>query len=242
MARKPFNWSLLTRDSLYSMLYKAGKDIVDQKLTVEELQSILSRHIKQHLPIKVRMDRAPDTTEKYVFIGGTYYSFEDKKGSARYIEVIFSYNTFAETIKLSRHKWTRMCQLFADTILHEVIHCRQYRARNFKAIPGYESTAYYAKDRKEQEYYGDTDEMGAHSFNIACELFERFGDDFGAAAQYLDSDNYKRHKRTGWFRYMKTFEHDHNHLIIRRMKRKILNQLPYAQIGKPFRTTNHLTY
>ena len=84
--------------------------------------------------------------------------------------------------------------------------------------------------------------MGAHSFNIACELYKRFGDNFGDAKRYLDSNNYRRHKRSGWHRYMKTFDYDHDHKIIKIMKRKILNQLPYAQYGKPFKTSNYLTY
>jgi hypothetical protein len=242
MARKPFNWSQLTRGSLYSMLYKAGKDIVGKKLAVEDIQSILSKHIKKHIPIKVVSDRDPVTAPGYIYVGGTYYSILDRKNRSRFLEVIFSYHLLDEHLKITQYKWSRICHLFADTVLHEVIHTRQYRARNFKDIPGYESTAYYAKDRRQQEYYGDRDEMGAHSFNIACELYDRFGDNFSLAKQYLDSNDYKRHKRTTWFRYMKTFEHDHTHKIIRRMKRKILNQMPYAQIGKPFLTNCHLTY
>lgn len=240
--RIPFNWSLLTQDMLYSMLNRIQGKVVGKKLPVDKLTSILSKHIKQHLPVKVISERNPKTLKDYVYVGGAYHSTSDKKGFTRYIEILFSYNSEQQSVKLSRYKWLRICELFADTVLHEIIHTRQYRARNFKNIPGYESTAYYAKDRKEQEYYGDTDEMGAHSFNIACELYKRFGDNFGDAKRYLDSNNYRRHKRSGWHRYMKTFDYDHHHKIIKIMKRKILNQLPYAQYGKPFKTSNYLTY
>ena len=135
-----------------------------------------------------------------------------------------------------------MCRLFADTMLHEIIHVRQYRTREFKDIPGYESTAYYARDRKEQEYYGHKDEMGAFSFNIACELYDKFGEDFDTAKRYLDSNLAKRAKKSSYHKYLKTFDWNHNHPVIRSMKKKIIRNLPYAQIGKPFRTTNHLTY
>ena len=145
-------------------------------------------------------------------------------------------------MKTSSYRWERMCHLFADTVLHEIIHTRQYRARNFKDIPGYESTAYYAKDRREQEYYGHRDEMGAHSFNLAQDMIDKFGFDTKAIKDYLDSSRPKRVRPNGWGRFMKAFEYDHHHPKVRQMKRKILKQLEYASTGKPFKTTNHLTY
>lgn len=240
--RKPFNWSLLTRDVLFCMLNSIQGKVVDKRLSVEKLHELMGKHIKKHLPIKVKMDRDPKNDKGYVYVGGTYYSFPDKTESGRYIEIIFSYNSDQKYFKLSRHRWLRLCTLFADTMLHEIIHCRQYRSRNFKAIPGYESTAYYARDRKAQQYYGDRDEMGAFSFNIACDLYDRFGDNFGAASKYLDSNQYKRHQRTTFYKYMETFGHNHNHPIIKRIKKKAISQLPNVEIGKPFRTSNYLTY
>lgn len=242
MERKPFNWSLLTRNVLYSMLNAVQSKIVDKNLTVEQLHSLMSKHIKRHLPIKVRLDRDPKNDKGYVYVGGTYYSTLDQSHRPRYIEIIFSYNSDQKRFRLSRHRWQRLCSLFADTMLHEIIHTRQYRSRNFKAIPGYESTAYYAKNRREQNYYGDTDEIGAFSYNIACDLYDKFGSNYSLAAKYLDSNQYRRHKRTTFYKYMETFEHDHNHPIIQRIKRKALSHLPNAEIGKPFRTTNYLTY
>jgi hypothetical protein len=145
-------------------------------------------------------------------------------------------------MKTSLYRWERICKLFADTVLHEVIHTRQYRARNFKDIPGYESTAYYAKDRREQEYYGHRDEMGAHSFNLAQDMIDKFGLDTRAIMEYLDSPVRKKVRPTSWGRFMKAFEYNHSHPKVSQMKRKIMTQLENANSGKPFKTTNHLTY
>ena len=224
------------------MLYKLKNDVVDKKLLIEDLHSILAKHVKAHLPVKVRLDRDFKTSEDYVYVGGVYHADFDKQGNTRHIEVIFSYYFLQEYLKLTQHKFKRVCRVFADVILHEIIHMRQFRARNFKLIPVYSSSAERAKERRSQQYLGDRDEMGAYAFNIACELCDRFGNNFNAIKRYLDTDNYKRHKRTDWFRYMKTFNQNHNHIIIRRMKRKIINQLPNALIGKPFKTNNYLTY
>ena len=243
MQGQPFNWSLLDRSNLYEMLNGIQSKVVGRSLLIEDLHKILATHIKRNLPIKVKLDRDSKNDKGYIYVGGAYYSGIDKEQDYRHIEIIFSYNPEQRRLKLSRHRWVRTCLLFADTVLHEVIHCRQYRSRNFKTIPGYQSTAYYARDRKEQNYYGDTDEIGAFAFNIACELIDRFGHDFDAASKYMDSNEYKRHKRTCFFKYMNAFDNNHNHWVIKKLKKKVISYLPNAlEIGKPFRTASYLTY
>jgi hypothetical protein len=195
-----------------------------------------------HLPIKVTSNRFKPVKPGEIWIGGAYHSYLDNLGNKRFIEVELVFPTTADTMKTSLYRWERMCRLFADTVLHEIIHTRQYRARNFKDIPGYESTAYYAKDRREQEYYGHRDEMGAHSFNLAQELIDKFGFDTTAIGNYLDSPVPKRVRPNSWGRFMKAFGYDHNHAKVIQMKRKIMTQLENAYSGKPFKTTNHLTY
>jgi hypothetical protein len=242
MARQPFNWSLLDRNMLYSMLYELKPEIVDKRLSISEITSIISKHIKARLPLKVTSNRFKPVKPGEVWIGGAYHSYLDKAGNKRFIEVELAFPTTANTMKTSLYRWERMCRLFADTVLHEIIHTRQYRARNFKDIPGFESTAYYAKDRREQEYYGHRDEMGAHSFNLAQDMIDKFDWDTTAIKEYLDSPVPKRVRPNSWGRFMKAFGYDHTHPKVCQMKRKILNQLEYAYAGKPFKTTNHLTY
>ena len=242
MAREAFNWSLLDRATLYSMLYELKSEIVDRRLPVGEITRLMSRHIKAYLPIKVVSYRHKPVTKGQIWIGGAYYSDLDKSGKKRFIEIEFAVPTDAQTMKTSLYRWERICTLFADTILHEIIHTRQYRARNFKDIPGYESTAYYAKDRAWQEYYGHRDEMGAHSFNLAQDMIDKFGFDTKSIKAYLDSRVSKRVRPNGWGRFMKSFDYDHNHLKVIQMKHKIMTQLENAYYGKPFKTTNHLTY
>jgi hypothetical protein len=240
--RTPFNWSLLDRDTLYSMLYELKPEIVDRRLPIGEITKLMSKHIKTHLPIKVVSYKHKPVTKGQIWIGGAYYSELDKADKKRFIEIEFAVPADAQTMKTSLYRWDRICTLFADTMLHEIIHTRQYRARNFKDIPGYESTAYYAKDRAWQEYYGDRDEMGAHSFNIAQDMLDKFGWDLKAIKEYLDSSIPKRVRPNGWGRFMKSFDYNHEHPKVRQMKRKIMTQLENAWLGKPFKTPNHLTY
>ena len=242
MTRRAFNWSELDRNMLYSMLYELKPKIVSKRLPIAEITSVVSKHVKSHLPIKVTSSRFKPVKPGEVWIGGAYHSYLDNLGNKRFIEVELVFPTAADTMKTSLYRWERICRLFADTVLHEIIHTRQYRARNFKDIPGYESTAYYAKDRREQEYYGHRDEMGAHSFNLAQELIDKFGFETSDIKEYLDSPVPKRVRPNSWGRFMKAFEYDHSHPKVVQMKRKIMTQLENAYSGKPFKTTNHLTY
>jgi hypothetical protein len=243
VSKNDFNWSLLTKRNLYSMMHSAGKDIVGKKLSVAVIQKHISNHLKSNLPIKVTK-RQTDFSQKQglTYLGGAYYSDYDKNNWGRCIEIIFCYHPLDKHLHLTEYRWQNMCALFADTILHEIIHMRQYRARNFKNIVGYESTAHYVRDRKEQEYYGHRDEMGAFAFNIACEMVGRFGNDRTAIQKYMDSMQCKRRPKSTYNEYLKTFGYNHNHNIIRRMKKKILAQIDNAIVGKPFKTQDHLTY
>jgi predicted Zn-dependent protease len=93
-----------------------------------------------------------------------------------------------------------------------------------------------------QEYYGHRDEMGAFAFNIACDMIAKFGYDPKAIRQYMDSTRPRRHKHSSYTKFLSAFDYDHDHIKVRQMKQKIMKQLEYAAIGRPFKTTNYLTY
>jgi hypothetical protein len=42
--------------------------------------------------------------------------------------------------------------------------------------------------------------------------------------------------------YLKAFEHDHNHIILRRVKKKIVRYLGAAKMGKPYRNKDWITW
>lgn len=240
--RESFNWSLLDRDNLYSMLYSARSNVVGQKMSLKLFHKRLSSHIKSCLPVNIKKWQYDYKQARgFPYMGGSYDSVQDRRGQKKFIEIVLSYHPDDQEVCVTDYRWRRLCSLFADTVLHEIIHMRQYRSRNFKDIPGYESTAYYHKQRQDQEYYGHRDEMGAFSFNIACEMLDRFGYRPGAICYYMDTMTSRTRKGT-FTKYLATFDWDHDHVKVQQMKRKVLGQLEYAAIGRPFKTATHLTY
>jgi hypothetical protein len=236
-----FDWSMLDRNGLTQFLAKISSKIVGQKLTNAQFHSILSKHIKKQLPIKVI--KKSDTTVDFghVYTGGAYYS-DDDKSRKTCIEIIFVYNPFIETLTFTAQRFRRMCALFADTILHELMHMRQYRSRKFKELPDYASSAEKTEQRLEQEYLGNPDEIDAYGFNIACELMDKFRGNEQKVIKYLNEDqNGLRRRNNSWRMYLKAFNHDHNHVIIKKVKKKVMRYIPYAELGKPYRSKDWIS-
>ena len=121
--RQDFNWSQLDRTNLYTMLYQAGDDIVGKKMSIKTLHSRLGSHIKSCLPVRVRKWQYDAKQDRgFPYMGGSYDSVLDRKGKKKFIEVVLSYHPADQETRITRYRWTRLCGLFADTILHEIIH------------------------------------------------------------------------------------------------------------------------
>lgn len=242
MVQTVFDWSKLDRITLYNFLNGAKNKIVGQVLSIEQIHQILSQQTKKFLPVRTKMLRSAEQEHGIIYIGGCYFSDEDEDNEKRFIEIVFSYFVWDEYLKLTKYRWKKLCEVFADTVLHEIIHMRQYRTRKFKTIPGYQSTAHLIKQRRNQNYYGHPDEIGAYAFNIACELHSKFGNNWSHIKKYLDSNKAARERNSSYIRYLKTFDCDHSHPVIKKLKKKVIYYLPYAKIGKPFKTSDYLTY
>ena len=209
-------------------------------MTIPKFHRILGTFIQKQIPIKLK--KLSDTKVEYdtVWIGGAYYSDLDKLNK-KSIELVIVYSKL-DKIKLSKKRYLRVCYNVANTIMHEIIHMRQYRRRKFKTLPEYASNAEKTEQHKEQTYLGHSDEIDAYGFNIACELMDKFKNDTTKVIDYLNEDqNGLRRKQNSWRMYLKAFNHNHEHPIIKRTKKKIVRYLPYAIYGKPYKNKDWIS-
>ena len=236
-----FDWSMLDRRGLIQFLSEISPKLVGQELTNSKFHSIISKHIKSQLPVKVIKRSDTKVDFGHVYTGGAYYS-DDDKARRQCIEIVFVYNPLIGSVYVTHQRFYRMCALFADTILHELIHMRQYRSRKFKELPDYASSAEKTEQRQEQEYLGNRDEIDAYGFNIACELMDKFNNNEEQIIAYLSEDQKgMRRKFNCWRMYLKAFNYDHNHVIIKRVKKKVIRYIPYAKMGKPYRAKDWIS-
>jgi hypothetical protein len=236
-----YDWSMLDRELLTEITALSAYNIVNQQLTPVELSSRIRSHLRFFkVPVNIVSIYHKNTNKNSVWVGGLYYSGKDELGQ-KSITVRLQYNPTEQYVKLNKQKFRRMCLAIADTILHEMIHMRQYRRRCFKSIPGYESVAESSKQNAEQIYLGHNDEIDAYSFNIACMLGNKFKNNVNQIVDYLNKDlSDNRLEKNSYRTYLKTFDHNHNHIVIKKLKKKIMYYLPYAKLGKPYKTSDWL--
>ena len=233
--RSKFNWSILDRNGLIEYFWNLYPEICDQKMSIDRIHAKISKHIKKLVPVRMTKSRNAKVESGWIWVGGTYYSDWDQS-KRQCIELNLVYELFSDYITLSKRRYHRMCYSMADTLLHEIMHMRQYRRRKFKNLPDYDSTALREEKRQEQEYLGNSDEVDAYSFNIACELLDKFNNNHKKIISYLNENQKgKTRKHNCWRMYLKAFDHDHNHPIIQRVKKKVIRYIPHAQNGKPYR-------
>jgi hypothetical protein len=236
-----FDWSSLDRYTVAMLIESASKSFVNETLTTVEF----SKKIKKvfhffDIPIRIVSTYSKKTTSNTAWVGGFYEAYKDKHGGSP-IAIRLQYYSPNTTITIKNRNFKRLCMSIADTIMHEVIHMRQYRRRNFKYIPGYSSFAESKRKQLDQEYLGHMDEIDAYSFNIACQLYDRFGGDQKQIFYYLDSDlSDKRKKHDTLKMYLNAFDHDHRHPVIIQLKKRIVRYLPAAVEGKPYKTSEWL--
>ena len=241
MATCNFDWSSINRYELIEYIWKLHPKVVNQTLTVEKFHRLLGNHIKHMIPIKMKKLSDSKVQKNCVCIGGTYYSHLDEE-NLRPIELVVVYKNKNDPITITNKNFIRTCVTISHTIMHEIIHMRQYRRREFKELPAYNSTAQRTRQREEQIYLGCSDEIDAYGYNIACELLWKFKNDTDKVVDYLNEDQRgKQRNHNSWRMYLKAFNHDHEHPIIKRVKQKVVRYLPNALYGKPYRNKDWIS-
>lgn len=230
-----FDWSKIDRTTIISIILSVRSELIEKRVSVFKFYSTITKELKKYIPISTKCIYDLDVTKGVVFIGGTYYSYKDQENKNA-ISLDLFFNNKKDTYFLNKRQFKTITISIADTILHEIIHMRQYRRRNFKVLPDYASTADKKEKNQEQSYLGCSDEIDAYSFNIACELLDKFNFEEKKVIKYLDqSQKNKKRKFSSWRMYLNAFDHDHNHKIIKRLKKKIIRYIPHAIEGKPYR-------
>jgi hypothetical protein len=231
-----YDWSVWDKDTIAGMVLMVRDTCIDPNITVSQFHDTLTKHIKKYMPIRSRKYREPQVDKGRVFIGGVYHTEYDKDRQ-KSIELSMAYHPHDRKLEMTKRRFNRVAIRIADVLLHEVIHMHQARKRNFKPLPGYSSQAESTKQRVEQEYLGDNDEIDAYAFNMACELDEKFDGNMRSIVNYLNEEQRgKRRQYDTWRTYLKAFDWDQNHRIIRRIKKRSIYYLSRSQCVKPFQT------
>lgn len=236
---KTFDWSTLNRDLLVSYTLSLSKILLRKKISVVDFYNLISKTLKSKLPVKIQKLYSIKISKNDFHIGGFYEYDRDQQG-LKSINLVFYFNNNNDLLKFNKYNIVDVAFSIADTILHEMIHMRQYRRRNFRFLSDYNSKSINFFKRKNQSYLGNTDEIDAYAFNISCYLLDRFEKNQKQIIKYLNK--LKNTDTNQWTMYLETFDHNHNHTIIQRLKKRIIKYIPHALEGKPYNNKNWIYY
>jgi len=239
MPIKKFDWSTLTRLEIYDYLQLLSTKIVNKRISADKHYKLLADHIRKLAPIRVEKRANYNVGRNQVIISGQYNSEWDEE-NRKAITICLLYCPFDKRLTMPDCNFINTCKNIADTILHELIHMRQYRRRNFEYRSDYKSKEEQIEKRREQAYLGNKDEIDAFGFNIACELYDRFGNRYRDIEKYLNCTRPKKHCLYKY--YLNTFNNDHTHPVICELKKKVKNYLPFAEMGKPYKNNYWIWY
>lgn len=175
MKLKKFNCSpkfdqavkLPSRDIVKSIFEDFSHKYLDQIYSKPELVKDLAETIANRFRVNVLHTEAVEVDVNDVGING-YYDADDDEQCKIAIEIVLVTNPASKFILFDREKYDTFAINLADVLAHELLHMRQYRARDF--IPIDHCPNKYVDLEEELLYLSNPDEIDAYAYNIADEL------------------------------------------------------------------------
>lgn len=106
-------------------------------------------------------------------VSGLYDPYRDEQGKPSIlIEIAFpkTNKLVFDNDNLRREHWAELCIDLASILGHEFVHLNQFRKRQFEWPQAYKSLSPDRQKQEIQNYYGDSDEIGAYAFMAAAEV------------------------------------------------------------------------
>lgn len=217
-----------SRKIILDILEEIRPNVVHNVLTVEEISSGLGEFIGRKFRVDVSHAMTPEVEANDIELNGFYDSGLDEYGDVP-IELYLVTNPNDQVIILDDEGFDIVMKRIADSLIHEVIHMKQSRARNFLEVDDMAYTQVDDEIEEAQLYLGAADEIDAYGFNIACELLDN--NDLQTSLKKLEKPTaIKMEDSINLWAYIHTFAKDPNHPVIRRLVKRVYKNL--HQIGK----------
>lgn len=158
---------LPSRDIIKNIFEDFSDKFLDQVYSKDEFIKNLAKIIADRFHVNVLHAEAVEVDVNDVGING-YYDADDDEQCKIAIEVVLVTNPNSKFILFDQEKYATFAINLADVLAHELLHMRQYRARDF--IPIDHCPDKYVDLDKELLYLSNPDEIDAYAYNIADEL------------------------------------------------------------------------
>jgi hypothetical protein len=219
-----------TRKEILEILDDLKPFVVNQFYSVDELIQDLGVFLGNRFNIDVKHAEATQVDQNDIELNGYYDGGLDEAGDVP-IEIYLITNPMQDVMIIDQETFDSIARKIADTLSHEVIHMKQFRARDFLEIEKWDfETAYEEGDDEYDEaeenrwYLSSPDEINAYAYNIANELLDR-----NSYPQVIEKLNKVKdiaiEDSINLWAYVNAFSKDVNHPVLRRLIKKVYKSL-----------------
>lgn len=213
--------------TLTDQIIAAFEKLEDQSLKISQVVSYIKKFLKKNDVSTIVTTDKSETVDVGDIVLAAFYDHQADENDEVPFEVVLLTNPKTTEILWDRDEWREFAINLIDYLEHELIHQHQYRARDF--IPNREYTSDHPdnKVREAQQYLGNPDEVDAYAFNLSKELVRK-SQGFDQALRLIRSfaqtaiskDQAGRLLSPALYGYIKEFEFDNRHPVIKRLMKK----------------------
>lgn len=207
-----------TRKELMRVMDSITCDLKNKFIPVEEMIDSLAFYVSSSYRVNVSHATSMKSPSNSMIVSGDYDSDADEAGKVP-INLIFITHTVDRVLLWDDEDFKFISKQLADTLIHELVHMKQTRDRNFEPVIIVDNLP---DDDEEVNrlYLGQDDEIDAYAYNIASEL--------------TDDDNQENFKKylscpsltpmdvsINLWNYMQVFEKNLNSQTLKRLMKKV---------------------
>jgi hypothetical protein len=216
------------RNELLYILEEMRQYTVGQFLTGEEIVMGMAEFVGERFRVDVSHAESPEVEQNDIDFNAYYDSGLDEFGDVS-IEIYFITNPYNEFIILDNEGFDVIVRRLADSIIHEMIHMKQSRSRDFLEVDDMAYTQVEDERLEAMLYLGNADEIYAYAHNIAYELLDK-GDLKTCLKKLETPSKLKLEDSSNLWAYLHTFYNDPDHPVIKRLIKRVYKNL--IEIGK----------
>lgn len=207
-----------TRDDIREVCKDLHPMVVDQFFAVKDLINVLADFVAKRFSVNVLHSQTMQVDPSDIILAAYYDSTEDEDCKIS-IEVVLITNARDSVILVTDELFDVFVTRLADCLIHEVVHMKQARARDFH------ETDYETRHRDsvddEIEYLSNPDEIDAYAYNIADELQEN-PEPFKLLTY---PSSVKIEQSLNLWVYINAFDHSIDDPIIKKLLKKVYKRL-----------------
>ena len=207
-----------TRRELMLVMERINSDLKNKFIPVEEMIILLAFYVSNNYRVNVSHATSMKVPSNSLVVSGDYDFEADEDGQVP-INLVFITHTIDRVLLWDDDELKFISKQIADTLIHELVHMKQTRDRNFDPVVLVDSLP---DDEEEVNrlYLGQADEIDAYAYNIASEL--------------TDDDNQENFKKylscpsltpmdvsINLWNYMQVFEKNLNSQTLKRLMKKV---------------------